>query len=277
MNAVGTEGANERIAVLSGALRGWAMEDVFKALAENGVAAVELTVGDREPANGLDPLGLHALASAHGLGICGVAAPMHWPVGDRRLVAATELSAAVGGRFVRTFAPAYDPGVPPRRQLEQLTSDLDALRARTTANDVDLLVEVAQGTLVPSPSLARLALEPLGTERVGVVYDPANMQVEGHLQPDYAVAYLGPYLRHVHAKNTVLVRERGTRRPRRSPLDRGYVDWPAVAEALRRHDFGGYVSIDHLSGPPSCERLTGDVETLRRVLTPGAVAAGAAQ
>src|SRR5205085_2921865 len=52
---------------------------------------------------------------------------------------------------------------------------------------VALLVETSPGTLAPSMAQARALVDGLPPGRVGVLYDPGNMAIEGHIEPGLAV------------------------------------------------------------------------------------------
>jgi sugar phosphate isomerase/epimerase len=262
----------DRIAVLSAVLPSRSLDRVLASLSEAGLAAVELAVGpgmSLETAREAEVCRARAALERVGLQACGVAAPASWPIGSPELETAVRIAADVGGQFVRAFAPPYDLSRPAAGQLADASSALQHLRIRTADLAVDLLLETAQGTVAPSPELASRVIRGADVEALGVVYDPANMVVEGGLQAEYTVSYLGPLLRHVHAKNQVFVRSNSGFHNRRTALDRGYVDWVDVGAALTRHDYAGFVSIDHLSGRPSIKRLRADVATLRTLLAQG--------
>jgi sugar phosphate isomerase/epimerase len=92
------------------------------------------------------------------------------------------------------------------------------------------------------------------------------MVVEGHLDPVFALAILGPLLKHVHAKNKAYVREDGHWTTAAAPIDAGYVDWVKVFRALAEAKYDGWVSIDHLSGETTAATFRKDIAALRHAL-----------
>jgi sugar phosphate isomerase/epimerase len=125
---------------------------------------------------------------------------------------------------------------------------------------VSLLNETAPATIAPSTAQARALVDGYPPDEVGVLYDPGNMVIEGHVDPRLAVAELGPYLRHVHVKNVAWHREDGRWQWRHAALDAGLLDWTAIVAALDDAKYTGKLCLDHLGGEPS-------LETLRRELS----------
>jgi sugar phosphate isomerase/epimerase len=132
---------------------------------------------------------------------------------------------------------------------------------------VALLVETSPGTIAPSTAQARALVDGLPPEHVGVLYDPGNMAIEGHVAPTLAVDELGSYLHHVHVKNIAWRRLGGTWTWRHAALDAGFLDWGDVLSALRRAGYAGRLSLDHLGGRPSLALLRREVELLRTLLS----------
>jgi len=154
---------------------------------------------------------------------------------------------------VRVFAPALDDGARARE-------DLAAAAQIARAHGVSLLIETAPATIVPSTAQARALVDGFPPADVGVLYDPGNMVIEGHVDPRLAIAELGPYLRHVHVKNVAWHREDGRWQWRHAALDAGLLDWSAIVAALHAAKYTGKLCLDHLGGEPS-------LATLRRELS----------
>jgi sugar phosphate isomerase/epimerase len=166
------------------------------------------------------------------------------------------LAAELGAPHVRVFAPELRDRGRARRGLET-AAEIAA------AHGVAVLVETAPGTTTPSTAQARALVEGLPPERVGVLYDPGNMVIEGHVDPRLALAELGPYLHHVHVKNIAWRRLNGVWRWRHAPLDAGLLDWPEILSALHRAGYRGRLSLDHLAGRPSPATLRRELGALR--------------
>jgi sugar phosphate isomerase/epimerase len=175
-----------------------------------------------------------------------------------RLPPFAALAAELDAPHVRVFAPGFraDAG---ERAREGMARAVEIGREY----GVIILVETAPATIAPSTAQARALVEGLPPDRVGVLYDPGNMVVEGHVEPRLAVGELGPYLRHVHVKNVAWHRRNGSWNWRHAPLAAGMLNWVAILASLRRVGYAGRLSLDHLGGRPSTAILRREVETLR--------------
>ncbi len=240
------------LCLFSSALPGWDAARVARAALDAGLTAVEWGVGPgqavespRRAATALKSLGVVAAGVCVQDGAASLTAPA-------RLRPYAALAAELGAPHVRVFAPALgDHG----RGRDGLAAAAEIAQEHGVA----VLVETAPGTIAPSTSHARALVDGFPPERVGVLYDPGNMVIEGHVDPRLAVAELGPYLRHVHVKNVAWRREEGAWRWRHAPLDAGLLDWKAILAALRHAGYTGRLSLDHLGGRAS-------LATLRREL-----------
>ena len=143
------------------------------------------------------------------------------------------------------------------------------------AHGVKALVEIHHGTIVPSASATRRFLDGFDPESVGVIYDPGNMVWEGHESYRLGLETLGPYLAHVHAKNSAW-RQRGRRgdgglawQAEWTPLDAGMVDLHDLFAALRQIGYDGWVSVEDFSTErPLAERVRDNLRYLQRFLAP---------
>ncbi len=264
-------GFGSRVGLLSSALPGLAAAAVCAEAAGTGLDGVEwaATAG-----NGLGQRGsaaraaeLSRLAADHGLAVVGLG------TSDQRAATGPaseferllDLAQAMGAPQLRVLAPPYAGGEVDdelRRFAEQL-AERAALAAR---RDVRLLVGIAPGTLTPGPEWFRRAAGDLRPERLGAVYDPGGMVAEGRIAPRLAIAALGRYLQHVHVKD-MLPRHADSAWDWVPALPgAGLVSWPGVLAALAAADYGGWLVIDHLSGPARPGRLQGDVAAVRQLV-----------
>jgi sugar phosphate isomerase/epimerase len=252
--------ASARIAVTSSALADRALDEVVALLRDAGVPGVELTLGPG------GHLGLEAVAPrTGGVVLCGVALTGALPLGAADLGRAIACARRLEAGFVRVFAPAFCDGVPAGTQLAQTAAAL-AAAVETAGGALRVLVEMAPGTVVPSPELALRVLEGVDRPAAGVVYDPASLLCEGHLQPPYAIDLLAGRIGHVHVKNQLLVLRDGRAEVQRTRLREGLVDWPHTVRCLAACGYDGWYAIDHLSGPVGDGRLAGDVGDLRQLV-----------
>ncbi len=258
-------------ALTSGALADWRLADIAACAAGSHLNAIELTVGPNGHVSSYDAaqeaeLG-RALATLDGAGLalCGVAATGTLVLGHPDLGPYARLAASVGAEFMRVFPAAFSSDSTPVHQISSAALALAVLAAE--APGIRILVEMSPGSVIPSPELALRVLELSGVDDAGVVYDPANLIQEGHLQPSYAVALLGERIGHVHVKNRRMERAGGTWVATHAPIDDGMVDWPATLEALWRNEYRGALAIDHLSGAADARTLRADASALTRLIS----------
>ena len=257
------------LALTSGALAAWPLADIAASAAGCRVDAIELTVGPEGHVS-LDSLENKGLEHAvdvlehAGVALCGVAATAALDLGHVDLAAVVRAAAGAGASFVRIFPPTFAPDSSPIHQISSAALALATLAAEAPA--VRVLVEMSPGTIVPSPELALRLLDLAGAPGAGVVYDPANLLEEGHLQPAYAVALLAAHIGHVHVKNRRVERVQDAWVVSHATLTSGMVDWAAVLAVLAGAGYRGAFAIDHLSGPADASTLSADVAALTGLL-----------
>ncbi|UOQ87458.1 sugar phosphate isomerase/epimerase [Gracilibacillus salinarum] len=116
------------------------------------------------------------------------------------------------------------------------------------------LIETHHQTIAPSAGLAHRIVENFDPDHVGVLYDPANMIKEGYENFRMGMELLGPYLAHVHVKNTkweiVSKEEDGTYnwQPSWAIVEKGVVDWRQVISDLKAVDYDGNIGMEDFSG-----------------------------
>jgi sugar phosphate isomerase/epimerase len=259
---------NPRMTLFSGCLPGWSAQDVIDTAVLLGFSAIEWGTGPEEAVDGA-ALGaevreLYTQAGLHcsGLSVQDRAVTLATP---KRAVAAVELAVALGAPYVRLFAPRYQGGSLERQQ-KRIRDGLDYLVDIASPHGLALLVETSPGTLAPTPDSALALIERHAPAAVGVLYDPGNMIIEGHVQPRLAVARLHDYLLHVHVKNVVWSRRGGPWRWGYARLAGGMADWPAILQALATAGYRGRFSIDHLPGRPTRNLLRDESETFSQLL-----------
>ena len=254
-------GFGSRVGLLSSARPGLAAAALCAEAAAAGLDGIEWAAADsegRRQAGSARAAELRRLADDHGLAVVGLSA-----LGDQAVTGRAgeferllDLAQAMRAPQLRVSAPPYaggDVGDELRRLADQL-AELAGLAGR---RDVRLLVGISPGTLIPGPEWFRRAARDLRPERLGAVYDPGGMVIEGRVAPRLAIAALGRYLQHVYLKDMV---------PRHADSawdwvpalpGAGLVSWPGVLAALAAADYGGWLVIGQLSGqarPPARRR-----------------------
>jgi sugar phosphate isomerase/epimerase len=260
-----------QISLFSACLPGWEASTVVHTAAALGLRTVEWASGPGHAIEQVDQgRRVKDLCGRAGIRVAGIS------VQDPEVTLATpalakphlELAVALEAPHMRLFAPVYRGGSLSAEQ-QQARRGLDQLVDVATAAGVAILVETSPETLAPTPELAVSLVEHLSPELAGVLYDPGNMVIEGHVAPALAIARLGRHLRHVHVKNVAWSRRGGTWRWQYASLAAGMLDWRSIITALASAEYGGSFSIDHLAGEVTAAKLESETGLLRSLLADG--------
>jgi sugar phosphate isomerase/epimerase len=261
-------GADEQVGLFSSCLPEWDTRRVIDVAASLGFRTVEWGAGPGQ-ALGLrhDAAAVRELCDAAGLSVSGLAVqdPAVSAVTPRRALPYVRVASALGARFLRLFAPAYRGGTVTAEQ-RRARAGLDAVVDRAAPEGLAVLIETSPGTLAPTAGLAAELVEHHVPRHAGVLFDPGNTVIEGYVAPTLAVRRLGAHLHHVHVKNIAWKRVSGAWVWRYAPLGDGLVSWPDVFAALAAAGYRRGLSIDHLSGRPTRDRLRTETEQLRKLL-----------
>lgn len=184
------------------------------------------------------------LAVEHGLAVPGLGA--YPPPGRLDLVDdLVDFARSCGAPQIRVLPFPMGDGTYARafEQSRDYLADIEAVVRRA---GVRAVVEIHHQTIAPSASLARRLVDGFDPEFVGVIHDAGNMAFEGFEDYRIGLEVLGPYLAHVHVKNTRFGAPdaSGTARPWFSPFDDGVVDFDALFSALRATGYEGWVSVE---------------------------------
>jgi sugar phosphate isomerase/epimerase len=139
------------------------------------------------------------------------------------------------------------------------------------SHGVKALIEIHHRTICPSASLAHRLVSAFDPDLVGVILDPGNMAQEGFEDYRIGAELLGPYLAHVHIKNSAFERPAGggVWEPRWAPLEDGVVDFGLVFEALEHVGYDGWVVMEDFSGVrPTREALRYNLQFVRSFTEP---------
>ena len=166
-------------------------------------------------------------------------------------------------------------GAPEGRPYEELFDAarefLAGVEDLARSHGVKALIEIHHKTICPSASLAQRLVSSFDPGLVGVILDPGNMAQEGFEDYRIGAELLGPYLAHVHIKNSAFERPAGggVWEPRWAPLEDGVVDFGQVFEALEHVGYDGWLVMEDFSGVrPSREALKFNLEFLRSFTEP---------
>jgi sugar phosphate isomerase/epimerase len=161
-------------------------------------------------------------------------------------------------------------GVPDGRLYEELFDAarefLAGVEDLARSNGVKALIEIHHRTICPSASLAHRLVSAFDPDLIGVILDPGNMAQEGFEDYRIGAELLGPYLAHVHIKNSAFERPDGggVWEPRWAPLEDGVVDFGQVFKALEHVGYNGWLVMEDFSGArPSKEALRYNLKFVR--------------
>jgi sugar phosphate isomerase/epimerase len=178
---------------------------------------------------------------------------------------ALDLAASGGAPWIRVRAPWRD-GRPYAELRFQARGFLRRLASLARTYQVQALLEIHQGTICPSASLAHRLVSEFDPHWIGVVYDAGNLPNEDH---GHGLDVLGEHLAHVHLKNAAFVRPcgGGVWSPEWSALGDGVVDVRGLFAALRERGYDGWVGVeDFRARRSSADIARCDAEFLRRLL-----------
>jgi sugar phosphate isomerase/epimerase len=279
-----------RFAVFTVSLPEWTPEEAVGQLAGLGYDGVEWRIADDPPRavpgfwqgnrctfpqSGFveDAPRIRALTEAAGLAMPAIGSYAR-AADVARVETVLRGAAALGTPMARIQVPEYDGQVGYVELWERARRDFRVVERLAQTHGVKALVEIHHGTIVPSASAARRFLEGFDPEWVGAIYDPGNMVWEGHEQYRLGLETLGPYLAHVHAKNSSW-RQSGRRadgsrawQAEWAALDAGIVDLRGLFAALRQVGYDGWVSVeDFTTERPLAERVRVNLRYLRESVT----------
>jgi sugar phosphate isomerase/epimerase len=183
---------------------------------------------------------------------------------------AMRFAVTAGASQVRVGAGAPD-GRPYEELFAAAREFLAGVEDLARSHGVKALVEIHHRTICPSASLAHRLVSAFDPDMVGVILDPGNMAQEGFEDYRIGAELLGPYLAHVHIKNSAFERPAGggVWEARWAPLEDGVVDFGLVFEALELVGYDGWLVMEDFSGVrPSREALRHNLEFVRSSLEP---------
>jgi sugar phosphate isomerase/epimerase len=252
------------IGLFSACLPGWPFRQVVDIALAVGFPAIEWGCGRGQAIEGASACAeVRELCRSAGLAVSGLSvqdADVTF-ASPRRAAPYVMLASELGAPHVRFFAPPYRGGSL-QRERRRARDGVDFLVELAAPAGVAVLVETSPATLAPGPNSAVELIERHPPELAGVVYDPGNMAIEGHVAPRLAIARLGPHLRHVHVKNVSWSRRNGSWEWRHAAMTSGMIDWREVVGVLAAARYKGGFSIDHLAGKPSSRLLRSERDHL---------------
>ncbi|WP_019535481.1 sugar phosphate isomerase/epimerase family protein [Paenibacillus ginsengihumi] len=169
---------------------------------------------------------------------------------ERVLQVAQKLSASM----IRVGVPGYNRTQNYNDLFDVAVRYLDAVEPLAKRYGIRCLVETHHHTITPSAGLAHRLVSRYNPEHIGVLFDPGNMIHEGYENFRMGLELLGPYLAHVHIKNTGWrkgeLREDGSQGwvSYWEPIAEGIVNWKQVIDDLKSVGYDGYIGVEDFSG-----------------------------
>ena len=171
----------------------------------------------------------------------GIVPDEHWQRNNNLFLGAVIATARLGVKYLSMHAGFIDES--DKAYASKMRSRIRSLANVAADNGVILLLETGQETAGD----LRDFLEELNHDSVGVNFDPANMILYGKGDPIEAVRVLSPWIRHVHVKDALRTKQRGTWGSE-VPWGNGQVGVERFLDVLQEVGFDGALAIEREAG-----------------------------
>lgn len=167
----------------------------------------------------------------------------------------------LGARTIRVGVPRYDGTQNYNELFDQAVKYLHGVEELAKQYGIKCLVETHHVTIAPSAGLAHRLVSGFSPDHIGVLFDPGNMVHEGYENFRMGLELLGPYLAHVHIKNTGWKRTEQRADGSQAwtsywePVNEGIVDWKQVLRDLKAVGYDGYLGVEDFSGKYGSKEL----------------------
>jgi sugar phosphate isomerase/epimerase len=201
---------------------------------------------------------VHRVSAENHLEICNLATYLHVKEAEhiKRVMEGAQI---MGAPACRVGVPAYNRTRNYNEIFSETLTDLGVVEKLAEKYGVKALIEIHFGNIAPSAALAHRLVSNFNPRYVGVIFDPGNMIYEGMENWRLGLELLGPWLAHVHVKNTswdiaeTLADGTTKWRPSAATLQGGIVDWGEVVQDLKAVGYTGYLSSEDFSRADSTE------------------------
>jgi len=244
---------------------------VAQLLAETGYSGIEWRVHDsyHVPVSDIKRFvpELRSLSEEFGLEIPALATYLRASDYDNAC-AVLEAAAELGCPKVRIGVSGYDRSTNYHILYDRNCRAMAKLEPVALKLGVKAQIEIHMGNIACSPSLAHRILKNFDPQAWGAIFDPGNMVYEGYEKWKLGLELLGPWLSHVHVKNSKWIEESpGQWKATWAPMDKGIVNWSEVLSDLRAVGYDGYLSLEDF-GPDSPEtKVKQDFAYLSKLLS----------
>ncbi|TVY06980.1 sugar phosphate isomerase/epimerase family protein [Paenibacillus cremeus] len=166
---------------------------------------------------------------------------------------AIKVASKIGAKMIRAGVPGYDRTQNYNDLFKRAVTYLEGVEALAKQYGVKCIIETHHQTISPSAGLAHRLVSRFDPNHIGVLFDPGNMIHEGYENFRMGLELLGPYLTHVHIKNTgwkkTETRADGSQAWTSywEPNMEGIVDWKQVLGDLKSVGYDGYLGVEDFS------------------------------
>lgn len=177
-------------------------------------------------------------------------------------------AARMGVPLVRVGVAGYDGKLDYTRLLADAIAGWRPVVALGRRYGVKPVAETHMGTIIPSASAARHFISHFKPEEAGIIHDAGNMVYEGFENLKMGAEMLGPYLAHVHVKNSAWTIKSGDPDGNlrwgcdAATLRSGQIGWRDAVQTLRAAGYDGWFSIENFTGAPTDRKLPDDLAYL---------------
>lgn len=172
-----------------------------------------------------------------------------------------QVAQKLGASMIRVGVPGYDRTQNYNELFDVAVRYLEGVEPLAKKYGIKCLVETHHNTIAPSAGLAHRLVSRFDPAHIGVLFDPGNMVHEGYENFRMGLELLGPYLAHVHLKNTGWkkseLRADGSQgwTSYWEPNVEGIVNWKQVFEDLKSVGYNGYIGVEDFSGKYGSKEL----------------------
>ena len=172
-----------------------------------------------------------------------------------------EFAARMGASQMATHA-GFLPEDPNSPDYEPVVTALREIAMHARERGVAFLFETGQET----PTTLKRVMDDIGTDNLGVNYDPANLLLYGKANPMDALSILGPYIRDVHAKDGFYPTD-GRSLGKEARLGDGLVDFGVLIGYLKSRGYDGAITIEReISGEQQIADIRHAKEMLEKLI-----------
>lgn len=156
-----------------------------------------------------------------------------------------------------TFGQRYQVKVDPAFRWDDLwgwlTDSMGACADEADRAGLKLCLEPRVGEIISNTDALLRLMEAVDSDNFGAVLDTGHLHAQKEILP-LSVEKLGSRIHYVHASDND-----GQTNQHLAP-GKGTVDWDGVFQALKKHDFSGYVAVD-VGNVPNLDAQYGEAKT----------------